>query len=239
MSCIVDQLENCSSNNREYLKEYLKNAPEWMLNSFWVVNLSKGTTFIEEGDSADDIFVLVKGKVLAVDYRVKEIVYGYYEFQPIEVLGALEVMSNLDCYQTTFITAEDSMFLKTKSKKFEKWLRSDTNAFQMQAEKIGCYMIEQTKKERLNVLLKATERIAIVLINMYEMHAANGKITTYLSRKDFMDTTGLSERTVTRTLKEFESKGIITRSGWDIVLTNKQYLQLRELVDNKLNKMEE
>lgn len=239
MSRIDELLKNCDINNQTYLKKYFQNAPEWILNSFWSINLSKGTAFIEEGERAEDVYILVKGKVLAVDYRVREIVYGYFEFHPIEVFGALEIMGNMEKYKTTLVTVEDSIFLKIKSKKFEKWLRNDANAFQMQTEKIGCYLVEQARKERLNVLLKATERIAIVLIRMYEMYADNGKSTMYLSRKDFMETTGLSERTVTRTLKEFETNGIITRSGWDIVLTKEQYFQLKELVDHKINKMGE
>lgn len=239
MSEIKRALEKCDKATQDYLKQYLKNAPDWILDSFQVVHLKKGTTFIEEGEKADKVYVLIKGSIIAVDYRVREMVYGFFQFRPVKVMGALEIIGEMEKYMTTLITAENCTFLKIGSKQFEKWLRSDMNALQMQTKETGRYLTEQARKERLNVLLKATERMALVLIRMYEVYSENGKSKIYLSRKDFMETTGLSERTITRVLKELEEKGNITRSGWDIVLTREQYLILKELVDNKINKMGE
>lgn len=232
-------LEKCDKSSREYLEQYLKNAPDWILDSFQVVRMKKGTTFIEEGEKADKVYILVKGSIIAVDYRVREMVYGFFRFRPVKAMGALEIIADMEKYMTTLITTENCVFLKIGRKQFEKWLKNDMNAFQMQTKEIGCYLTEQARKERLNVLLKATDRIALVLIRLYEIYSENGKSKIYLSRKDFMETTGLSERTVTRVLKELEGKGNITRSGWDIVLTCEQYLVLKELVDDKINKMGE
>lgn len=52
----------------------------------------------------------------------------------------------------------------------------------------------------------------------------------YLSRKDFSEVTGVSERTITRALKELEEQGLISRDGWNIVMTWEQYQRIRKLV---------
>ena len=107
----------------------------------------------------------------------------------------------------------------------------------MQTKRMSTYLLEEARKERLNILLNATDRMALVLIRMYELYAENHQSKVYLSRKYFVETTGLSERTITRILTEFETKGMISREGWNIVLSEEQYLTLKQLVDNKINKM--
>lgn len=237
MKKLKEVLDICEKSNREYLECYLQKAPDWILESFQIVSMEKGVAFIEEGEKADKVYILLKGSIVAVDYRVREMVYGFFSFHPIQAMGALEVLGEMETYMTTLITSEKCAFLKIGSKQFEKWIRSDMNAFQMQTKEIGRYLTEQARKERLNVLLKATERMALVLIRMYELYAENDKVKLYLSRKDLMETTGLSERTITRTLKEFESKGNISRSGWDIVVSRKQYEILKGLIEEKINTM--
>lgn len=230
-------IDKCDKSSAEYLKRYLENAPEWLLESFQTVNMEKDTTFIAEGEKAQKVFILLRGRVTAIDYRVKETAYSYSEFYPTEVFGALEIIGGMDTYMTTLVTAENCVFLKISSERFEKWLKSDSNAFWMQAKRLSEQLVGEARNERLNVLLKAKDRIALILIKEYEHATGSDKLQIYLSRKEIMEATGLSERTVTRSLKEFESKGEITRSGWDIVLTKGQYLNLKKLVDHKINKM--
>lgn len=222
---------------QDYLKSYFAYCPSWVQESWQIVKMPKGTTFIEEGTKVDKVFIFVKGKVTAVDYRVCEMSYGFYEFCPVEAFGALEILSELDMYKTTLVTAEECVFLKLSKGIYEKWIRNDLHALQMQTKRMGEYLVEQARKERLNVLLKATERIALVLIRMHELYVEGCQSKIYISRKKFIEMTGLSERTITRILKEFEEEKKITREGWNIVLDETQYSELKKLVDNKINVM--
>ena len=63
--------------------------------------------------------------------------------------------------------------------------------------------------------------------------------SVYMSRKDFSEVTGLSERTITRALKELEEKKLITRNGWNIVMTWNQYNKIKELMKDQINEMGE
>ena len=232
-------IEKCDKSCVEDLKRSLSGAPDWLLEAFQVISVEAGSTFISEGEKAQKIFILIKGRVTAVDYRVRETAYNYFEYTPLEVLGALEILVGQENYMTSLVAAKNCVFLKISRDLFEKWLNMDIRAFRMLTKEVSRRLIREARRERLNVLLKAKERIAMILIRKYEGSPEAEKLQMYLSRKEIMDITGLSERTVTRTLKEFETNGEITRSGWDIVLTREQYLNLRELVDDKLSKMGE
>ena len=104
---------------------------------------------------------------------------------------------------------------------------------------MGRYLLEQARKERLYVLLQGVERIYLVLYKMYQSYAGNGKCSLYMSRKDFTETAGVSERTVTRTLKSLEEKGCIARDGWKIRIDEQQYGMIRELLEDKMYEFEE
>ena len=100
----------------------------------------------------------------------------------------------------------------------------------METQRIIGYLLEQSRKERLYVMLPGNERVYLILTNLYETYGKRDTYSMYLSRKDFSEVTGVSERTITRALKELEEQGLISRDGWNIVMTWEQYQRIRKLV---------
>ena len=218
----------------EHRKEFeacFKNASQDLMDSFSILELPAKTTFVEEGNEANNVYVLLKGKVYATDYRVFDRVYKHFEFYPFEIFGAMEIIAEFDAYTATLMTVEDSLLLKVSSSKFEKFLNEDINAFRIQARRITRYLLKQVRKERLNVLLNGNDRVALMLFQMYELEAKGPGDTICIGRKEFVDTTGLSERTVTRILKELEAKKLISRKGWDISVNAEQYHEIGRLLE--------
>lgn len=222
-----------------YLDRYFANAPRWLMESFQVVRVPKSVAFICEGEKADAVYILMKGKVVAVDYRVQEMAYGFIMFEPIEVFGAMEIFVEMDRYKTTLETTKDSIFLKVPRDIFEKWIKNDMNAFQMQTYKICRYLIEEARKERLYVLIQGVDRVYLTLYELYKAYGAEDTYCIYLSRKNFAEMTGLSERTITRTLKDLEEKEYISRDGWNILMTYEQHLRIKALIDDKISEIGE
>ncbi len=232
-------IRKLDKKSQGYLKKYFANAPRWLMDSFQVVRVPKGKSFIREGEKADAVYLLMKGKVVAVDYRVQEIVYGFIIFEPIEALGAMEILVEMDRYQATLETTRDSIFLKISREIFEKWIRNDLNAFQIQTREIGRYLLREVRKERLYVLIQGVERIYLTLYELYRAYGAGDIYSIYISRKEFAGMTGLSERTITRTLKELEANGYIDREGWNILMTHEQYERIKALIEDKISEIEE
>lgn len=44
--------ESLSVEQGEYLKKYLKNVPNWLLDSFQMITVSANAAFVEEGEPA-------------------------------------------------------------------------------------------------------------------------------------------------------------------------------------------
>ena len=233
----AEQILNLDKEKQEYLNRYFAGAPHWLLKKFQVVEIPAGTIFISEGESADRVYVLLQGQVSAVDYRVQEAVYGFFQFYPIEIFGVMEILGGMERYKTTLAALEKSVFLKIGRDQYERWLKSDSNAFQMETMEIVNYLLEQARKERLYVLLPGNQRIYQVLLKLYRSYEVNGKYSAHISRKDFAEMTGLSERTITRTIKSLESGGYIAKEGWNITLSQEQYQRLQKLADSRMNEI--
>lgn len=120
MSEADDVISRLSAKQQNYLNSYFTYAPESLKSSIQVVRMPAGTTFIQEGAPADKVFILLKGSVSAVDYRVRETVYGFCHFEPIEIFGTMEILGYMSHYKTTLATTQDSLFLKIPGRCLQK-----------------------------------------------------------------------------------------------------------------------
>lgn len=232
------QIEKLNPEKVDYLKQYFAGAPRWLLEQFQVIEVPAGTVFIHEGELAERVYVLLQGQVSAVDYRVQEAVYGFFQFYPIELFGVMEILGGMERYKTSLAAVEKSIFLRIGRDQYERWLKSDSNAFQMETKEIVNYLLEQARKERLYVLLSGNQRVYQVLIKLYKSYEENGTYSAYISRKDFSEMTGLSERTITRAIKSLVSEGYITKKGWNITMDSSQYQRLKALADAKMSEID-
>jgi len=239
MNEVAALIKKLDKESRIYLETYFSGAPSRFLDELQVVRIPKNQTFVTEGECANQIYILLKGTVLAVDHRVHEIAYGFIRFHPVEVFGGMEVLLDLKEYKTTLMTTRDCVFLKTQRDKFERWIKNDVNAFRIEAKKVGTYLLQEVRKERLYVLLQGADRVYLVLRELYITYARDGILSFYMSRKDFSEATGVSERTITRALKELERKGLIGRDGWNLTIMPEQYERIQKLIEDKICEMGE
>ena len=68
----------------------------------------------------------------------------------------------------------------------------------------------------------------MLLINRYEKYAQSGTMKLKNDRQELSDFTGLSEKTITRSVKKLKEDGLISREGNDIVISKEQYARLKE-----------
>ena len=120
MEQLLSLIESLGRQEREYLEDYLAEAPLWLMQSFQIQRLPRGTIFIREEEEVNMIYILVKGVVRAVDHRVLGIAYDYMRFEPIKVFGTMEILLDREIYETTLSTVTDCTLLVISRHKFEK-----------------------------------------------------------------------------------------------------------------------
>ena len=232
MKRTTEFIRTLTEEKRNYIQEYFRNAPDWLMDSLQMVHVPAGNLFVEEGDLADRVYMLLEGQVCAMEQRVLGIQYKHYTFSPVETFGTMEIISGLEEYMTSLCADTDCVLLKTSRKKYEKWIGEDSHVFRIEAAKIGEYLLKQARKERLNVLVGGAERVALKICSMYEKVEDQA---VCISRREFVETTGLSERTVSRILGGFEERGFISRKGWDVQVSKEQYEKIRHLLNDTVS----
>ena len=75
----------------------------------------------------------------------------------------------------------------------------------------------------------------MLLINRYEKYANHGILRLNNDRQELSDFTGLSVKTITRSVKKLKEDGLISRQGNDILVDRKQYESLKESLTEVLS----
>ena len=142
--------------------------------------------------------------------------------------GGLEVIMELDKFQTSLETATNCTVLKIPRSTFSRWLQSDPIALKHEAKLMGEYMLDQSRSVRSLLFLQGPDRLSFLFVNRYNKFAHNGSIILENDRQELSDYTGLCVKTITRSLKKLEEDGLITRKGKQIIITEKQFIKLKD-----------
>lgn len=221
-------------SDKEYLEKYFKNAPMWLLDSFKIVRMEKDHVFIREKTEVDTVYVLVEGIVKALDYRIFGIVYNYMWFYPIKTFGSMEILLDLQNYMTTLTTVTPCTMLVISKDKFEKWMRNDINTVLLETKSMGSYLLEQARKERIFLFSQGVDRVILLFMHLYEKMAENGKCILKFTRQDIADQSGLSIKTINRSIKKIEEEGYISREGNKIIILESQYKMMQDYITDKV-----
>ena len=88
---------------------------------------------------------------------------------------------------------------------------------------MASYLLEQARKSRACLFLQGSDRLAYILLDMYERDARKGVLTVKLHQKEFAELCGVSVKTVYRSLKRFEELNWISKKENYFTLNKDQY----------------
>ena len=224
-------LKKMDGDKKQQFITYFKTAPVWLLESFSVEEMEKGTTFVREGEPVETIFFILNGTIKATDYRCYGITFDFMRFDKVYAMGGMEIIMDLPVYRTTLQTVTRCHVLKIPKAKFEKWIKTDIEALKHEAKLVGEYLLEQGRSSRAFLFLQGSDRLAMLLVKQYESYAKDGVLTMRGDRQSLSDATGLCVKTINRGVKKFFDEGVITKNGRQIVIDQDQYIRLKSIVD--------
>lgn len=228
ISRIMELQNSLPRKQSETLNKLLSNAPRWVLESTQVVTKKKNTIFVEENTPADTVYILVDGTVRAIDYRIRGVVYDYMWFHAIKVFGSMEIFFEIPLYMTTLKTVTDCTMLVMSRASFDKWIWDDKNALRMEVARIGDYLLEESRNERVILFLQGVDRIIYLLTKNYEAEDPKDEYIVGISRQELAERSGFSIKTVNRAVQKLQEDGFIGRKGRRIVISKEQYVQMKD-----------
>lgn len=223
-------LKRIPKKQKEQFEQYFSNAPIWLLDAIRIVEMKKNTILVEENAPADTIYFIGRGSVRAVDYRRCGIAYDFTRFDDVYALGGLEVLTNDERYRTTLQTVTACTVVKIPRAIFEKWLNSDVKVMRLEAKNVATYLLEQGRNGRACLFLQGSDRLAYILLDMYERYQKDGVLFVKRKRSELSDLSGLCVRTINRSINKFEENGWITRQGIPFTMNKEQYKLCNEYI---------
>ena len=236
---VLPFLQKIDSERREQFFAYFKNAPLWILESFSIEKIEKGRTFIREGNPVDAIYFIADGLIKATEYRIYGIKFDFILFSDVYAYGGMEVIMELDKYQTSLQTVTDCIVLKIPKTQFTKWMKTDILALRHESKLMGQYLLEQARSVRAFLFLQGSDRLAMLFTNRYKKFAVNGVLRLDNDRQELSDYTGLSVKTITRSVKKLEEDGLITRKNNRILINEEQYIKMKNNLSQILSEDED
>lgn len=227
-------LEGLSKEEQGQFVEYFRTAPLWLIDSFRIEKVKKGTVFTREGEPADTVFFIAGGTIAATDYRMYGMPYDYRRYNRVYAFGAMEILINVDKYMTTLRVASDCTIAMLPRAKYEKWLFSDINALRYETMRMGSDLLNESRDNRLFLFVQGPERLALLFVKRYEQYGKKGVLSIKRSRQNLADETGLCIKTISRGVKRFMEEGLITKEGNQIMIDRVQYEGLKQMISSKI-----
>ena len=147
----------------------------------------------------------------------------------------MEIIMGIDTYKTSLHTVTDCIVVKVPKAQFDKWMQTDIQSLRYEAKLMGEYLLEQARNVRAFLFLQGSDRLTMLLINRYEKYADGGVLRLNNDRQELSDFTGLSVKTITRSVKKLKEDGLISRNGNYILVDRKQYESLKESLTEVLS----
>lgn len=232
---VLPFLKEANKKRQEQFETYFRSAPLWLMDSLQIETINADIIFIRENEPADTIFFVIKGEVKATDYRVSGIAYDFMKPAALIALGGMEVIMEINEYQSTWQTISECIVVKLARAKYEKWLYSDMEAFRLETKITCASLLEEERRNRLYLFLQGADRLALLLVGWFEKNSKHGMLRIKKSRQELGDETGLCLKSISRTIKKFSDEELVTKQGNQILISQKQYERLKNIVNEKID----
>ena len=224
-------LDAIQPDRRQQILKYFRTAPDSLSDHLIIENLVPNRVFVREGAPVEYVYLIATGIIKATDYRVFGTEFDFIRFDKAYAMGAMEVLMKLSNFLTTLTTVTKCTIIKIPIEAYSRWLLSDVDALQLEAQLMGEYLLEQSRLARAYLFLQGADRLMYLLIRKYEKYGNNGVYHFHVNQQNLANETGLVVKTVSRAIKKMEEEGLISRSQKFVLINHEQYLRMKEYVD--------
>ncbi|MCR1899553.1 Crp/Fnr family transcriptional regulator [Irregularibacter muris] len=213
-------------------KEIFKENPNEILDFCQVVTIQTGTRFIIADEDISTIWILLSGKVKALEEYATGEIYTFQKFPAPEVFGEMEALSDISKFRASLITESKCTFITLPVNTYIDFLKNHSQYLYRRTRITLKRVLDEQKQQRIYLMLKAIDRIKIYLIQHYKLNIKNNLSILKITRGQMAEETGYAVKTVNRVMKKLEGQNLLKIKGQRIIITEKQYNDMVKSVEN-------
>lgn len=218
---------------KNFLENFFKFSPSYIQPVLMLRSYKKGSRLVSAGDSSAHVYILLKGRLEAVEEHVSDAPYHFTEIKALDIVGDYEFFTGKLMRLVTVTTLEDSLCLVIPAAEYMTWLRSDSHALFLRSRMIISQLVAQAQFQRQNLFSDNHTRMLYFLKEQITQ-AVNDNTNTgsvypiriSFTRPEIAAHLGCSVRTVNRTVQELEAENRISLRKGKIYINEQQAKQL-------------
>lgn len=220
---ILKQLSNVPEIKIQYFEQLFQESACHLLDSCKVVTVSENTRFISSHEKIDNIWILLKGSVKAIEEYSTGDVYVFQKFSAPEVFGEMEALADICCYQATLNTESECIFIKVPVTMYLKFLKTNSKYLYQRTQDTIKRVLNDEREKRRYIKLNGIDRIKLYFIQHYRLNQMDELCVIKSTRQEISDEIGFSIKTVNRVIKKLKEQGLLKIEGQKILITDIQY----------------
>jgi CRP-like cAMP-binding protein len=179
------------------------------------VHARKGQMLIAQGSDADEVYLIISGRVTVSVFSANGRETFLREMGPGRLLGELAAMSRLP-RSATVIAAEPTALARVTAEAFRAFLRDVPGAGSWLAEQLAARVRNLTEKSSELASLPVAARVVSELLRLAEGAEPAGdgrRISGFPTHAEFAARIGTHREAVNRELRYLGAKGLLAQSG--------------------------
>lgn len=214
---------------KNFLEDFFKFSPSYIQPVLMLRSYKKGSRLVAAGDSSAHVYILLKGRLEAVEEHVSDAPYHFTEIKALDIVGDYEFFTGKLMRLVTVTTLEDSLCLVIPAAEYMTWLRSDSHALFLRSRMIISQLVAQAQFQRQNLFSDNHTRMLYFLKEQITQ-AVNDNTNTgsvypiriSFTRPEIAAHLGCSVRTVNRTVQELAAENRISLRKGKIYINEQQ-----------------
>lgn len=218
---------------KNFLEDFFKFSPSYIQPVLMLRSYKKGSRLVAAGDSSAHVYILLKGRLEAVEEHVSDAPYHFTEIKALDIVGDYEFFTGELMRLVTVTTLEDSLCLVIPAAEYMTWLRSDSHALFLRSRMIISQLVAQAQFQRQNLFSDNHTRMLYFLKEQITQAVNDNTNTGFVypirisfTRPEIAAHLGCSVRTVNRTVQELEAENRISLRKGKIYINEQQAKQL-------------
>lgn len=220
-----------------FLQSFFAKCPDSFSSSIILKTFPKNHILISTDDTSAHVYILLEGRLQAIEERVADDPYYFTELFAIDIVGDFELFTTSSARVITLTTLVESLCLVIPATDYLTWIRNDANALFIRTQMLIRQLIEQTHLERQNFFLDNKTRFLQFLYGECnrEPHISFPVLIKY-TRQDISSKLGCSVRTINRIIQGFYEEGYLELKHGKVHISKEQYTLIQASLDSSLNK---
>ncbi len=221
---VVGELYTLAQQNH-MLQDLLRNCPLAVLEKVSLRMYAPEEYLVRRGEKCDNFFVIIEGSVTIhnMSSNGKKYIIGIHHAG--KCIGELEIMSRRKCISNAQARSAVRVLVVPRSA-YLYWLDHDRDFGQFMLNTLCDKMYCFTQSTTANTLYGLRSRLASFVLDNMQLEA--GENTLHYTVEELADVMGVTARSVSRILKEFREKQLITMRGRTVQIKDSKGLEAEQ-----------